>query len=153
MRLIKVAHLVNRIQDGLALLQEGRGVSSALDLKAGNLGQPGCLQEMALHGAQGHLHRLSPQGSLHSRVTHQQAFLYKTVDKRICIFIIGKLPGGAVEPKAATCGFGQVQVTAIHDCACRQAGHKSAGLELDAEELGVCMANRRSSAKSQGRAL
>ena len=51
MRLVKIASLKNRIQNWIALQQEGSGAQGPLDLLDTFLRQPGGDQEMILEGA------------------------------------------------------------------------------------------------------
>ena len=63
MRLIEIARLKDRVEDGRALPQENRRIAGALDLANGAMCQPGRTQESPLCGAQREVARSVPVAS------------------------------------------------------------------------------------------
>ena len=85
MRLIEIASLVDRVENGDALLQEVCRTSGAFDLTDRAVGDARRLQEMPLRGSQGQFSRLTLQCRIDSEVNRYQPSLHEPFHKCFCI--------------------------------------------------------------------
>src|SRR5258705_9583081 len=100
--LVEEPSLVDGIENGDALLQEIRRISSAFDLAKSTVGHARGLQKMPLHRPPGQCRMHAPQRVFHGAITCDHAALHEAGYKTFRILEVWIFPSGAIQPKRPT---------------------------------------------------